>query len=113
MTLTALYQYITGDHDAHPRTIAAHVARLDKRRQRMIRARLEGKTLREIAKTHGVSFATVDDCITRAMKICRKKIAGEPRYSVPHPGRWGKRKAHPAPALPHQPSTRKPTRGLK
>ena len=59
MTLKALYQLSTGDLVTHQRTIAAHFARLDDRRQRVIRRRLEGATLREIGRELRISVGSV------------------------------------------------------
>lgn len=81
LTLTALYRHITGDDAAHPRTIDAKFKRLDKRRQRIVRERLEGKSLHAIARDYGVSHGTIQDAVQRAMQKIRKELSGESRYN--------------------------------
>lgn len=91
MTLKSLYQRATGDRTTHQRTIATLLNRQPKRRQQMIQARREGRTLRAIAEHHGVSHATVQSSILRTFEAIRKQAAGEPRYN--HTGR--RRRANP------------------
>ena len=81
MTLKALYQLSTADLATHQRTIAAHFARLDARRQRVIRRRLEGATLREIGAELRISVGSVQSLIDRSMEAIRKAAAHEPRYN--------------------------------
>ena len=85
-TLKAFYAKITGDATTHQRTIDAHFRKLDTRRQAIIRARLEGKSLQEIGNQHGgINGATVRETMLRGIERIRKAIAGEPRFN--HVGR--------------------------
>jgi DNA-directed RNA polymerase specialized sigma24 family protein len=81
MTLKALYQLTTGDLASHPRRIAAHFARLDARRQRLVRRRLDGASLHVIAAEEGITHGSVQSAIKGALEAIRKEIAGEPRYN--------------------------------
>jgi DNA-directed RNA polymerase specialized sigma24 family protein len=81
LTLTALYRHITGDDATHQTTIAARFKRLDKRRQRIVRERLAGRSLHAIATEFGVKHGTIQDAIERAMQKIRKDLSGESRYN--------------------------------
>jgi DNA-directed RNA polymerase specialized sigma24 family protein len=85
MTVKALYQAATGDVAAHQRRIDAHLRRLDPRRQRMLKTRAAGATLRQIAAAENISVGSVQSAIDGALERIRKAIAGEPRYN--HTGR--------------------------
>jgi DNA-directed RNA polymerase specialized sigma24 family protein len=74
-----LYQLRTGDTAAHQRRIDGHLRQLDARRQRVIRARIAGETLRTIAAREGLSVGTTQKLIDRGIELIRKAIAGEPR----------------------------------
>jgi DNA-directed RNA polymerase specialized sigma24 family protein len=80
-TLKALYQDYTSDHTTHQRTIGAIFARLDKRRQGLIRARVEGRPFHAIAEKAGISHPSVIGAIKRAMEQIRKTAAAEPRFN--------------------------------
>jgi hypothetical protein len=101
-TLKQLYQQHTGDKRSHQRTIAAHFARLDTRRQNFIRAVLAGRSLRQIAEPAGITHASVKSAIDGALERIRKEIAGEPRYN--RRGRVHKPQP-PRPAPPAPPET--------
>lgn len=93
MTMKALYQHVTGDEAAHQRRIDAHVRRLNPRRQRILRRRLEA-TLQDIADEEGCTHGSIASVIRKSMEAVRKAIAGEPRYNrTGHPGHPKKRKA--------------------
>ena len=81
MTIKTLYQHITGDHASHQRRIDAHLRKLDPRRQRMLRARAAGQTIREIADQEHISVGSAQSAIVGACERIRKAIAGEPRYN--------------------------------
>jgi DNA-directed RNA polymerase specialized sigma24 family protein len=86
MTMKALYQHVTGDDAAHQRRIDAHVRRLNPRRQRILRRRLNA-TLQEIANQEGCSHGSIASVIRKSMEAIRKAIAGEPRFNrIGHPG---------------------------
>ena len=88
MTVKQLYQLCTGDCASHQRRIDAHFRRLDARRQRIIKARIAGTPLRQLAQAEGLSHGTVAKMIRRSMERIRKAIAGEPRFN-----RIGRQKA--------------------
>ena len=88
MTVKQLYQLCTGDCASHQRRIDAHFRRLDERRQRIVRARVAGRSLRQLAEEEGLSHGTLQKMIRRSMEAIRKAIAGEPRYN-----RAGRKKA--------------------
>ena len=76
-----LYAEFTGDTASHQRRIDGHFRKLDPRQRRIIRARLEGRTLTEIGQAHGITAGSAHSVIRKAMESIRKKIAGEPRYN--------------------------------
>lgn len=82
MSITALYRDTTGDVAAHPRSIAAHLAKLDPRRQALIRARAEGKTWAQIAEPLGIDRASVRSAVTGGLRAVRKALRNEPRYNA-------------------------------
>lgn len=87
-TVKALYSAHTGDNQAHQRTIAARLAKLDPRRQAIVRARAAGAPLSQIAAQYGITRASVSSAIDKALRAIQKDIAGMPRYHVTgHPGR--------------------------
>ena len=81
ITVMGLYQLATGDTASHQRRIDARFRKLDERTQRVIRARIAGGHLRDIAAAEGVSFGTISKVISRGLERIRKSIAGEPRYN--------------------------------
>jgi DNA-directed RNA polymerase specialized sigma24 family protein len=81
VTMKHLYQLTTGDLATHQRTIAAQVARLDTRRQRILMRAVAGASLRQIAAEEGVSHGSVQSLIRKSLEATRKAIAGEPRYN--------------------------------
>jgi DNA-directed RNA polymerase specialized sigma24 family protein len=87
-TVKAFYAAITGDASTHQRTIDAQFKRLPERRQRVIRARLAGETLKQIAARERVTHGTIASDIKRGIERMRKAIAGEPRFN-----RVGRRRA--------------------
>lgn len=82
-TLTAIYRHYTGDLESHPRTIAAHFAKLEPRRQRIVRDHLKGCSFQRIADAYGISKGSAQSVVSAAMEHVRKAIAGEPRYAGP------------------------------
>jgi DNA-directed RNA polymerase specialized sigma24 family protein len=82
ITVKELYQLCTGDMTAHQRRIDGHLRKLSARRQRIIRARITARRLRDIAQEEGISYGTVQKEIERSMEKIRKAIAGEPRYKT-------------------------------
>lgn len=81
MTLKALYQQQTGDLASHQRAIDALFRRLHGRARNILRGRLEGLSLREIAANHKISHGSVAGSIARSLESIRKKLAGEPRHN--------------------------------
>jgi DNA-binding CsgD family transcriptional regulator len=87
ITLKQLYMLHTGDCASHQRRIAAHVRRLDPRRQRILLRRCEGASLYEIGDEEGITYGSVASAIRKSMEAVRKAIAGEPRFNrIGHPG---------------------------
>lgn len=80
-TLKGLYAELTGDTASHQRRVDGHFRKLDKRQQRIIRARIDGRTLAEIGEAHGITAGSAHSVIRKALESIRKKIAGEPRYN--------------------------------
>lgn len=97
ITLKRLYQLTTGDLGTHQRTIDAQFRQLEPHRQKIVRARLQGLSLANIANQvgHDCSPGTIHDHIHRAMEAIRKAVHGEPRYN-----RIGRRHQPPKPAAP-------------
>jgi DNA-directed RNA polymerase specialized sigma24 family protein len=90
VTMKALYQLATGDLISHQRRIDGQVRKLDARRRRILRRRLEGATLAQIAAEEGCTHGSAASVIRKAMEAVRKAIAGEPRFNrIGHPGRGG------------------------
>ncbi len=98
--MKALYQAVTGDTAAHQRAIDARFRKLDPRRQRLIKARLEGQSLRQIAATEGVTGGSIQSAINTALESIRKELAGEPRYNREGRHRYGQAAASPDAATP-------------
>jgi DNA-directed RNA polymerase specialized sigma24 family protein len=76
-----LYQLRTGDTAAHQRRIDGQLRQLDDRRQRIIKARISGETMRAIAQREGLSVGTTQKLIDRGIERIRKTIAGERCYT--------------------------------
>ena len=82
-----LYQLTTGDLASHQRRIDAHIRKLDPRRLRVLRARCEGQSLKQIGAAEACSFGSVASLIKKSMEAVRKAIANEPRFNrIGHPG---------------------------
>jgi hypothetical protein len=80
-TLKALYAQITGDHQTHQRTIAAHFRNLEARVQVSIRQRVAGQSYHAIAAGEHCTAASTREAILRGIEQLRKAIHGEPRYN--------------------------------
>jgi DNA-directed RNA polymerase specialized sigma24 family protein len=84
--MKALYEQTTGQ-TAHQRRIDGQVRKLDPRRQRILRRRLDGAKLAAIGAELGISHGSVASAIKKSMEAIRKAIAGEPRFNHGgHPG---------------------------
>jgi DNA-directed RNA polymerase specialized sigma24 family protein len=91
MTLRELYAAVTGDTTAHHSSIAARTAKLDARRRRIIKARLSGKSLRDIGELEKVTVGSVQSAINGAMKRVYRELHQQPRYSVSREGMGGRK----------------------
>lgn len=80
--MKALYGAVTGDVGAHQARIAAAYRKLDPERRKLIRRRMEGAALREIASELGVSHGSVQGRIERALWAVHKLVHGLGRYHV-------------------------------
>lgn len=78
--MKALYQQVTGDTTAHQRSIDAHLRKQPARRREIIRQRLAGASLSDIAGGL-VTKGQIQKDIQRTCEAIRKAIAGEPRYN--------------------------------
>lgn len=83
LTLMTLYQAVTRDTAAPQSAIEDRFNQLSPRRQRIIRARVDGRTLKQIGLAEGVGHSAVQSAIIAAMQRIRREIAGE----IVRPGR--------------------------
>lgn len=91
MTMKTLYQAVTGDTAAHQRAIDGKVRKLDARRLHILRARVDGQSLRQIGDALGVSVGSVQSAIDGAMRRVHRELHQLPRYSVSRKGMGGHR----------------------